>query len=115
RRPPADPGHRLVPGIPRPVRGSAMRNAIIYIALLLAPLGACQTSYEFQPVTLGEARDRVPKPRENGQYVRAVFADLADRAPQTYDFVIQSDTGTEIYRFPVDEADFRDRVLQDVG
>lgn len=79
-------------------------------------LCGCAPRFDFEPVTLGaEPEARAPRPRENGQYVRAIFADLAGRGPQVYDLTVQDEAGAEIARFPVDEAAFLDRALEDVG
>lgn len=86
----------------------SLRLIRIGAALLLAPaplgLAGCSYSYEFDPLTVGDDQaGRVPEPRTNSQYVRAVYADLVGRAPEVYDFSLQDGQGNELFKLPVQE------------
>lgn len=75
----------------------------------------CQTIYEFDNVSLGEPKTRLPRPKEKSQFVRAVFADLGNRAPAVNEYVVKDANGAELYRFPLDEPAFLDQILDDLA
>lgn len=74
-------------------------------ALVLAAAAGCGSSYQFQPVSLGDdpRGPHAPRPRTDGQFVRALYTDVVGRTPQVYDFVVRGPDGQELYRFPIDE------------
>ena len=83
---------------------SAGAGAALSVALLCAGLGGCGYTYEFDPVTVGDDKaGRVPEPRTNSQYIRAVYADLLGRAPEVYDFSIEDQSGDVVSQFPIQE------------
>ncbi len=89
----------------------------ITVAVLLA-LGAaaCQDSYSFDPVTAGETdSERTPRPKTDGQFVKAVYADLLGRAPGQLEVAIVDAQGAEVSAFPLDEQDLLLTVLDGVG
>lgn len=89
------------------------RLAALLFPLLLAACGT--TSYEFDDVDVGDQDGaRTPRERSNSQFVRAVYADLVGRAPESYDFVVSAD-GSELFRFPVDEQSLLVDVLEGMG
>lgn len=91
-----------------------MRSLLVLAALALtAP--ACDTTYVFEPIDVGEADDgRTPQARSNSQFIRAVYADLVGRQPESYDFVIDS-AGTEVGRLPIEEQQYLLAALDGVG
>jgi hypothetical protein len=84
------------------------------VMLLLCASG-CVQIYQFEPIGAGSEESRVPRPRSNSQFVRAVYADLVGRAPQVYSFVVEDGTGTEVNRFPIDEQSLLVDTLDSVG
>ena len=83
------------------------------VALLLTACG--DTTYSFEDVTVGEDDGaREPRERSNSQFVRAVYADLVGRAPESYEFVVEAGP-TELFRFPVDEQSLLVDVLEGMG
>ncbi len=94
------------------------RNTIALAALcaLASSIAACgETTYEFDDVGVGDNdQGRTPQPRSNSQFVRAVYADLLGRAPETYDFVVSAG-GSELFRFTIDEQDQLVSVLDGLG
>jgi hypothetical protein len=92
-----------------------IRIAAAGLAALLA-LAACgDTTYVFEDVTVGEDDGaREPRERSNSQFVRAVYADLVGRAPESYEFVVTV-AGTEFLRFPIDEQSLLVDVLEGMG
>ena len=94
-----------------------MTRHLLCAALAAALAGAAcgETTYGFEDVTVGEDDGaRAPQERSNSQYVRAVYADLVGRAPQSYEFVVSAD-GDELFRFPVDEQSLLVDVLEGMG
>jgi len=86
------------------ITGRSARAALQLLAVASLGLAGCTTSYEFDPVTLGDDDPgRVPGPRSNSQFVRAVYADVLGRAPDVYDFAIVDGAGTELAVFPINE------------
>lgn len=73
---------------------------------ILISTAGCGATYDFQEVTVGGTADpgRAPRPREDGQFVRALYADVLDRGPQVFDLSIDPGTGTP-FSFPIDEAE----------
>lgn len=72
--------------------------------LLLALLGACTDVYEYDGVTAGETDDnaRPSRGKTSTQFLRAIYADLLGRSPESYELVLKFN-GTEFARFPADE------------
>jgi hypothetical protein len=93
---------------------SLTRTLLILAAMsLTAP--ACDTTYVFDPIDVGEADEgRAPRARSNSQFIRAVYADLIGRQPQSYDFVITSG-GSELGRLPIEEQPYLLAALDGVG
>jgi hypothetical protein len=91
-----------------------LTSAALAAALILA--AACgETTYGFEDVTVGEDDGaRTPQERSNSQYVRAVYADLVGRAPESYEFSVSAN-GDEVLRFPVDEQRLLVDVLEGMG
>lgn len=76
---------------------------------------ACDTTYVFDPIEVGEGDDgRAPRARSNSQFLRAVYADLVGRQPESYDFVLTSQ-GSEIGRLPIEEQQYLLNALDGVG
>lgn len=74
------------------------------LAMAALTLAGCSTSYGFDPVTVGDDdAGRVPRPRSNSQFVRAVYADVLGRAPDVYDFAIVDAQGNQLVAFPINE------------
>ncbi len=94
-----------------------MRTRIATLALLLlACVAACtETTYDFSDVDVGgDGSGRAPRERSNSQFVRAAYADLLGRTPESYDVVVTVN-GTEAARFPVDEQQILLAGLDGVG
>ena len=97
--------------------GTPTRLIALAAALLLAaPLTACtETTYEFDDVDLGGDDDgRTPRERSNSQFIRAAYADLVGRSPESYDFEV-SFNGTVAGAFPINEQDILEGALDGVG
>jgi hypothetical protein len=75
--------------------------ALVAAALTLA---ACETTYDFEPTTVGEGddTDRALRSRTSSQFVRGLYADLLARAPARYEQEIIVGAG-QAFRRPVDE------------
>lgn len=89
------------------------RLALLFVALTTA--FACDTTYEFDDVTVGGDETRAPRPRSDSQFLRALYTDLLGRSPESYDFVVEDGVGQELARFPIDEQTSLLRVLSGVG
>jgi len=94
-----------------------MRRALSFFLVGgLVLLAACETSYKFDPVAVGDdGSERAPRARTNTQYVRGLYSDLVGRAPESYDIIITDAAGTELARFPVAEQEFLLFTLDGVG
>lgn len=93
------------------------RAAVVVAALAMAaPVAGCsETTYEFDDIDLGDDEaGRTPRDRTNNQFIRAAYADLVGRTPESYDFEIYFD-GTYAGAFPVDEQDVLMSALDAVG
>lgn len=93
------------------------RFILLCAALLLAvpATGCSETTYEFDDVDLGGDDDgRTPRERSNSQFIRAAYADLVGRAPESYDFEV-SFNGTFAGAFPINEQDILMGALDGVG
>jgi hypothetical protein len=87
----------------------------LLLAAFLALAACAEDTYVFEDVdTGGDGSGRAPRERTNSQFVRAVYADLIGRTPETYDFVVSVD-GTEALRFPLDEEELLLNALDGVG
>lgn len=83
---------------------------------LAAGLAGCGYSYEFDPVTLGDDKaGRVPEPRTNSQYIRAVYADILGRAPEIYNFDLQDPSGKVLAEIPIQEQTNLNTALDATG
>ncbi len=72
--------------------------------MLCAGLAGCGYTYEFDPVTVGDDKaGRVPEPRTNSQYIRAVYADIVGRAPEIYSFDFVNGKGDLLFAVPIQE------------
>ena len=89
-------------------------GALVCALVLVAGCG--DTTYEFDPVVVGDDDDstRAPREKSNQQFLRSVYADLIGRAPEVYDVVI-SDGPVELGAFQIDEQEFLLGSLDSVG
>jgi hypothetical protein len=71
--------------------------------LLVVALAACRPTYEFETVEVGTRSAKTPRPKSNSQFVRAAYADLLSRAPESYLFEVTDGAGAPVSTFPVDE------------
>ena len=90
--------------------------AVAALLGLLLSVSACgETTYEFDNVGVGDDdQGRTPRERTNSQFLRAVYADLLGRAPETYDFTITDGT-TTLLAFPLNEQEQLLNVLDGIG
>jgi hypothetical protein len=97
-------------------RLSRVASALAALCLLSTSAAGCgETTYEFDDLGVGDDdQGRTPRSRSNSQFVRAVYADLLGRAPETYDFVVEN-AGSELFRFPIDEQQQLLGVLDGIG
>jgi hypothetical protein len=89
---------------------------IFIFALALAAAAGCETTYEFDPVPVGEdglARD--PRPRSNTQWLRGLYSDLVGRTPASYDFSVVDGAGNPLLVFPINEQTYLLNALDGVG
>jgi hypothetical protein len=78
---------------------------IIALAVCLALAAGCSTTYDFEPVTVGEDDSgRDPRPKSSSQFIRSVYADLYGRTPEVYDFTITQGPMV-LVQFPIDEQE----------
>gem|GEM_PF-1883910 len=95
-----------------------LRNLLFSIALAaaLGAVGCGETTYEFDPVSVGDDGDsgRAPRAKTNQQFLRSVYADLIGRAPEVYDVVIALGN-QELGTFRLDEQTFLLGGLDAVG
>ena len=85
--------------------------------LIVAALAtACTDVYDYDPANAGEAEgdERAPRGKTSAQFLRAVYADLLGRTPETYELVIKFQ-GTEVFRFPADEEALLTSSLDGLG
>ena len=76
---------------------------------------SCETTYQFEELDVGSPDEsREPRARENSQFVRAVYADLVGRTPETYELQVTIG-GVEAARFPIDEQEALLGALAGVG
>lgn len=74
----------------------------ILVALALAA-PACTDTYNYDPATAGDpegARD--PRPKSSTQFVRGLYSDLLNRAPDQYEVAVKLD-GAVLFQIPIDE------------
>jgi len=86
-------------------------------AAVAATAAACttETTYAFDDVTIGsDDNTGEPRARSNSQFVRALYADLIGRTPESYDLVL-TNAGAEAGRFALDEQQIVLQALDDVG
>jgi hypothetical protein len=77
------------------------RNLLVAFALFAST--ACSTTYDFDPVTVGdEDHDREPRAKSSSQFIRSVYADLLGRAPEVFDFTVAYN-GAPQYTIQLDE------------
>ena len=88
----------------------------ISLCLLVATATACATTYDYDPVAVGdqEGSDRAPRGKTSSQFVRDVYADLLGRTPETYDFTLKINGVTQ-FTLPVDEETQLVNVLDGIG
>jgi hypothetical protein len=85
-------------------------------ALALAGSGCGETTYGFEPVDTGKDDSAgEPRPKSNSQYIRAIYADVVGRAPESYDFSIVDAQGNPLITFPIDEQQLLLNTLDGVG
>jgi hypothetical protein len=68
----------------------------VLACLACLALGACTTTYDYDPTTLGdpEGGDRTPRSKSSAQFVRGAYSDLLGRTPETYDFTLKFNGAT---------------------
>lgn len=74
------------------------------LLLIVALASACTDNYQYDPTSAGEPEggERAPRGKTSTQFLRAVYADLLGRTPESYEIVIKFQ-GTEVFRFIADE------------
>ena len=85
--------------------------------LLIAALAtACTDVYDYDPTSAGEPEgaERAQRGKTSSQFLRAVYADLLGRAPETYELVIKFQ-GTEVFRFNANEEALLSNSLDGLG
>jgi hypothetical protein len=91
-----------------------MRAAIL-VSLVLAAGACADDTYVFEDVDIGgDDTGRAPRERSSSQFVRAVYADLVGRTPESYEFTVSFD-GTPALAFPLDEEELLLSALDAVG
>jgi hypothetical protein len=85
------------------------------LAILVLALAGCHTTYDFQPIDVGTRSAKVPREKSNDQYLRASYADLVSRAPESYMFEVDDANGQQQYTFPVDEQQTLQTAADSVG
>jgi len=89
---------------------------IVALALGAAALTqGCDTTYGFQPLSVGSDQARDPQPRSNSQFLRAVYADLLGRNLETYDFQVLDEQGNLINEFELGESQILLAAMDSVG
>jgi len=93
---------------------------IAVVALAAFALGAgavgCGKTYSFEPVEVGDdGTDRAPIEKSNGQFVRAVYADLLGRAPESVTVKVDYGGAAPNASFAVDEQSTLLDALDSVG
>ena len=93
-----------------------MRAWVVILSSTLVLATACETTtYEFDPVEVGGDPATPPRAKTNGQWLRAVFADVLGRAPESYDFEIQDGSGQVVDSFAIDEEAILLGILENLG
>jgi hypothetical protein len=92
-----------------------MNRIVLTLGLACAVAAACTTTYDYDPTTLGdpEGAGRTPRAKTSSQFVRAVYADLLGRTPETFDFTLQQ--GSATITVPIDEQSQLIAVLDGLG
>jgi hypothetical protein len=85
------------------------------VALLCVALAGCTSTYDFQPIAVGTRSAKVPRPKSNSQFVRAVYNDLIARSPSDYTFTVTDGSGMTVSSFPIDEEQTLLDTLDGVG
>lgn len=80
-----------------------MRTFSLLLCTVLA-LGACTDTYDYDPATAGdqEGGEREPRSKSPSQFIRAIYADLLGRSPESYDFTLQFN-GVDQFTFQLQE------------
>jgi hypothetical protein len=96
-------------------RGTGRVAAATAIAVVAAlGLVGCDTTYAFDSIEIGgDQAGRAPAAVSNTQFVRTVYADLLGRAPDVYDFEVESAAGG--YTLPIDEQESLVYALDSLG
>lgn len=91
-----------------------MRAILIAVALALVP--ACETTYGFENTPVGEddGISRQLESKTSSQFVRGVYTDLLGRPPERYDFVVTAN-GNPGFTLPIDEETFLVNTLDGMG
>ena len=89
---------------------------MIRMLLCLALVAACTDVYDYDPASAGEPEgaERALRGKTSSQFLRAVYADLLGRAPETYELVI-SFQGTVVFRFNANEEALLSNSLDGLG
>jgi len=87
-----------------------------FVLLLAVAATACTTTYDYDPVPVGDVEGgaRVPRSKTSSQFVRDVYADLLGRTPETYDFTLQINGATQ-FTLPIDEETELVNVFDGIG
>jgi hypothetical protein len=100
----------------RPSSTAARLALGLAVGALVALGAACETTtYRFEPVDVGGDPTGAARPKTNGQWLRALFADVLGRAPESYDFEILDGAGNLLDSFPVDEERVLLGILENLG
>lgn len=96
------------------MKRTALLPIIAALALLVCVPACSETTYEFDQVDLGEDDEgRTPRQRSNSQFLRAIYADLLGRTPESYDYVFTD--GVNEFPFPIDEQEQLLNILDGIG
>lgn len=88
-------------------------HALVALALA-AP--ACTETYHYDPATAGDPEGdgaREPRPKSSTQFLRGLYADLLDRAPESFTFVLKF--GDQQIPIPLDEERQLTEALDGIG
>lgn len=82
---------------------TTIRNAIAAAVATCLVVSGCSSSYEFDPVSVGDETSGSERRKSDSVFVSTLYVDLFGRRPESFSFEYLGLEGEVLFSFPIDE------------